>query len=125
MKILVIDDEEMIRSLAQRILLRAGHEVLLAEDGQAGFEMFSNNPGDIDLVLLDLTLQGTPGMETLAQIRAIVNDVPCIISSGNFPEQGLVPAELDHHVAFLQKPYRASQLTDVVNSLYRIEQQTD
>ncbi|MFH1373717.1 MAG: response regulator [bacterium] len=125
MKVLIIDDEEMIRSLAQRILHRAGHEVLLAEDGRTGLELFSSKPGDIDLVLLDLTLQGTPGMETLARIRAIVNDVPCIISSGNPPEPGLVPAELDHHITFLQKPYRASQLTDVVNSFDRVEQQTD
>ena len=125
MKVLIIDDEEMIRSLTQRILQRAGHEVLLAEDGQAGFDMFSNDPGDIDLILLDLTLQGTPGIETLAKIRAIVNDVPCVISSGNPPEPGLVPAELDHHITFLQKPYRASQLTDVVNSFDHVEQQTD
>ena len=81
MRILIIDDEEMIRDLTENILTRAGFDVLTADSGQSGLELFSENFHQIDLVLLDLTMDDIPGMEILKRIREISPHLPCIISS--------------------------------------------
>lgn len=116
-RILIIDDEEMIRSLAQRILTRGGFDVLTAESGQSGLKLFSENFHQIDLVLLDLTMDDMPGIETLKRIREISPDLPCIISSGQEPGPNELPDELNRNVCFLQKPYRAMQLSEMVNQI--------
>lgn len=117
MRILVIDDEEMIRSLAQRILARAGFDVLAVESGQGGLKLFSENFHQIDLVLLDLTMDDMPGIETLKRIREISPDLPCIISSGQEPGPNELPDELNRNVCFLQKPYRTKQLLEMVSQI--------
>jgi len=116
-RILVIDDEEMIRSLAQRILTREGFDVLTAESGQSGLKLFSENYYQIDLILLDLTMDGIPGVDTLKRIREISPNLPCIISSGQEPGPNELPDELNQNVCFLQKPYRAKQLSEMVNQI--------
>ena len=117
MRILVIDDEEMIRSLAQRILTREGFDVLTAESGQSGLKLFSENFLQIDLILLDLTMNDIPGVETLKRIREISPNLPCIISSGQEPGPNELPDELNQNVCFLQKPYRAKQLLEMVSQI--------
>lgn len=117
MRILVIDDEEMIRSLAQRILIRAGFDVLTAESGQSGLKLFSENFHQIDLVLLDLTMDGILGVDTLKRIRETSPNLPCIISSGQEPGSNELPYELNRNVCFLQKPYRTKQLLEMVSPL--------
>jgi two-component system cell cycle sensor histidine kinase/response regulator CckA len=116
-RILVIDDEEMIRDLAQRILTQAGFDVLIAESGQSGLKLFSEKFYLIDLVLLDLTMDDMPGIETLERIREISPDLPCIISSGQEPGANELPDKLNQNVCFLQKPYRAKQLLEMVNQI--------
>ena len=117
MRILVIDDEEMIRSLAQRILTREGFDVLTAESGQSGLKLFSEKFYQIDLILLDLTMDGIPGVETLKRIREISPNLPCIISSGQEPGPNELPDELNQNVCFLQKPYRTKQLLEMVSQI--------
>ena len=117
MRILVIDDEEMIRSLVQRILTREGFDVLTAESGQSGLRLFSENFHQIDLVLLDLTMDDMPGIETLKRIREISPNLPCIISSGQEPGLNELPDELNQNVCFLQKPYRTKQLLEMVSQI--------
>ncbi len=116
-RILVIDDEEMIRSLAQRILTREGFDVLKAESGQSGLKLFSEKFYQIDLILLDLTMDGIPGVETLKRIREISPNLPCIISSGQEPGPNELPDELNQNVCFLQKPYRTKQLLEMVSQI--------
>ncbi len=120
MKILVVDDEQMIRDLAERILTRAGYEVELAESGRTGLERFAQTPSDIDLVLLDLTLDDYPGEEVLARLRDVSPSIPCIISSGHSLATLKLPDHLKPGTRFLEKPYRASQLSDLVAEILSI-----
>jgi len=116
-KILVIDDEEMIRDLVQKILTRAGFAVVTAESGQSGINIFADNLHHIGLVLLDLTMDGMSGVDTLRRIRALSPDVPCLISSGQAPAPDEIPEQLKANVYFLQKPYRANQLAAMVSEI--------
>jgi len=68
MKILVVDDEQIIRDLASKILTRAGYETELAESGREGIERFNAACDDIGLVLLDLSLSDVAGIDALREI---------------------------------------------------------
>ena len=114
MKILVIDDEEMIRNLARKILQRDGHEVLLADSGQSGLAIFSREHESLGLVLLDIRMHGVSGIETLHRIRDISPTMPCIMSSGQITDQTDLPDDITANLRFLQKPYRANTLSEMV-----------
>ncbi len=87
--ILVVDDDDGYRSMLERILMRAGHAVSTARDGQEGLEAVGSQP--LDLVLADLNLPGINGLELIRQIKEIDPDLPCIVITG----QGSAEYSLD------------------------------
>lgn len=115
--ILVIDDEEFIRSLVLKILNKQYYNVILAENGESGVSMFKKHSERIDLAIIDMTMDDLNGLEVLEKIRQITPNIPGIISSGNCYDNHDVPEELSKNLFFLQKPYRSQQLTDLVNSI--------
>jgi two-component system cell cycle sensor histidine kinase/response regulator CckA len=118
-KVLVVDDEEIVRKMAKQVLERYKFRVLLAEDGARGVELYRRESAGIDCVLLDLTMPVMNGEEALARMRQMRDDVPVILSSGyneaearrRFTGMGLA--------GFLQKPYRAGALVEIVQSVMR------
>lgn len=78
-RILVIDDEEMVRSLLQRTLEKAGYDIITAANGQEGLDKMSQF--DVNLILLDITMPVLDGFQTLELIRQQCN-VPVIMVSG-------------------------------------------
>jgi len=79
-KILVIDDEEGIRNLLDTLLDRKGYDVILADNGQKGLEVFRRERPDI--VVLDLKMPGMDGLTVLQQIRHLDPTQPVIILTG-------------------------------------------
>ena len=120
MKILVVDDEQMIRDLAVKILTRDGHNVTTAESGQDGVAAFERAADEIDLVLIDATLSDLSGADAIRQMRSLAPGVPCILSSGHALEEITLPEDLSGQVHFLEKPYRARQLSALVNDILSI-----
>ena len=114
MRILVIDDEEMIRTLAVKILEKAGHAVMTAESGREGIELVERNPEMIDIAIVDNTMPGMTGLETIREIRRCSELLPCILSSGNVIEPEQVPEDIRLHTYLLQKPYRPQTLVEKV-----------
>ena len=78
-KILVVDDDEAVRNLVQRILEEAGYDVVTASNGQQALEKVSQ-PG-LSLILLDIIMPGLDGFEVLERIRQYEN-IPVIMLSG-------------------------------------------
>jgi len=107
----------MIRSLARKILEKAGFQVLVAESGQEGVRLFSENKDDVGLVLLDMRMEGLSGIETLRLIRQLSPEVPCIISTGQVTELDDLPEDIQTSVRFLHKPYRAASLTEAATEM--------
>ena len=68
-KILVIDDEQGIRDLLDTLLSRKGYDVLLAENGQKGLEIFRRERPDV--MVLDLKMAGMDGLTVLRQVRSL------------------------------------------------------
>jgi PAS domain S-box-containing protein len=113
--ILVIDDDPDVRRVGSRMLEPLGFKVLIAAAGQEGLDIFQASEGEIDCVILDLTMPGMGGEEVFRELRRLRPDVRVILSSGynaqeltqRFGGQGLA--------GFIQKPYRMANLQEILN----------
>jgi len=113
-RILVVDDEAIIRNLAVRMLGQLGYEVVTANDGQEAVESFSAHAQEIDLVILDLVMPRMSGRDCLARLRAIDPDVRILLSSGYSPDDTITELIRKEDLGFIQKPYVVNQLAQAV-----------
>lgn len=114
MSVLIVDDEEVIRVLATKILQRSGQATLTADTPVNGLYLLSENLSTVNLVILDYNLPGMSGIDLLGEIRKLAPGMPCIFSSGDQLEGSEVPEEIRQNVFFLQKPYKPQELTSLV-----------
>ncbi|MCX6967804.1 MAG: ATP-binding protein [Verrucomicrobia bacterium] len=112
---LVVDDEESVRTLASRMLETFEFRVITASDGREGVEKFEQNAEAITAVLLDVTMPMMGGLEVLDRIRAIRPDVPVLFMSGYMREGQL--HNLDRATDFLQKPFKIEDLQEKLRVL--------
>jgi PAS domain S-box-containing protein len=108
--ILVVDDEELVRSMAKFTLERCGYSVELAPDGKCAVDQFATRPKEFAAILLDLTMPVMNGDEALRHIRQIRPDVPVVLSSGFSEAEALERFQKAGLAGFLQKPYTATAL---------------
>ena len=104
--LLVVDDDDMIRSLASRIAEHLGLTVLEARDGLEAVDLFRERHQDLSLVVMDLTMPRMGGGEAFARMREIDPGVPIVLSSGYDEEEVTRPFAEMGLAGFLQKPYR-------------------
>jgi CheY-like chemotaxis protein len=116
--ILLVDDEEMIRSLGKTILTRLGYTVLLAPNGKEGLSVYFENRDRVDLVILDVSMPILSGPEVLEQIRAMDPEAKIILSSG-YSDTNVDQIFYPHHrpSGFVSKPYRPVDLARVVRNV--------
>ncbi|HTO94008.1 MAG TPA: response regulator, partial [Bacteroidota bacterium] len=115
--ILVVDDEETIRFLVRDILEGMGYTVLAAPDGSAALALYERHRGNVDLVILDMTMPGMGGRETFEKLKAVDPDVRAILSTG-YAEDERARQMLALGVrAFVQKPYRVEELASAVRRI--------
>ncbi|NLI48105.1 MAG: PAS domain S-box protein [Acidobacteria bacterium] len=108
--VLLVDDEEAVRALAERMLRRLGFEVVTAADGASAVEQFRARRREITAVVLDLTMPAMDGGETLQALRAADPGVRVLLASGY--DEGDVSRRFGDGGpdAFIQKPYRLATL---------------
>lgn len=117
--ILLIDDEEAIRTLARTILERAGYNAIVTPSGELGLEMLRSRPDHVDLIIVDYSLDGLSGTELVAALRSVAPTMPIIISSGEDIDLDRLPTELQVDLGFLQKPYKAEALVEIIKVALR------
>jgi PAS domain S-box-containing protein len=118
-RVLVVDDEPMVRGTMARALRLAGHTVHVAEDGASAVALVvAGEP--IDVVVLDLVMPGIDGVETLRRLRAHTPDLPAIICSGYGSEGAFAALASERDVQLLPKPFSVSDLTARVASVSRV-----
>jgi CheY-like chemotaxis protein len=115
-KVLVVDDEEVVRRMARQILEHYRCGVLLAEDGARGVEIFSREADEIGCVILDLTMPVMSGEEALHRMRSLRTDIPIVISSGYNKAEAMRRFDGKGVAGFLQKPYRAATFMEAVRA---------
>ena len=99
------------------MLREFGFDVITATDGSLGVELFRENLGKIDLVILDLTMPHMDGEQCFRELRQVKPDIKVLMSSG-FSEQEVLQKFIGKGPAgFIQKPYKLSTLRE---SLYKI-----
>jgi CheY-like chemotaxis protein len=118
--ILVVDDEQAVRTIAREALTRAGFTVVLAEDGAAAVERFGAMAAAIDAVLLDMTMPGLSGIETLRAIHTIRRDLPVILTSGYSEQEAADRCSGEVIAGFIQKPFGPSALVARINDALAI-----
>ncbi len=117
-KILVIDDDKMVRVAATKLLRRAGHEVWTAENGRVGVKSLENQP--VDLVITDLIMPEMEGIETTKTIRGCYPNLPIIAMSGGGRTKNTDYLNIIEKLgadATLAKPFSMKQLLDTVSTL--------
>jgi DNA-binding NtrC family response regulator len=113
-RILVVDDEELYRRTLERILTRAGHEVVHA--GEATEALCAVTSEQFDLVLCDLKMPGIDGLELIRQIRELEPDLPCILITGHGSPKSSVEALDAGAFWYFEKPFEQTHL-DVIRGL--------
>ncbi len=115
--VLAVDDESTVLVLAKDILELQGFTVLTARNGEEALRQYTGRPGEIDLVLLDLTMPLMGGRECLKKILEMDPQARIVISSG-FSEESTVRELLaDGALDYIQKPYDIDVLARVVRGV--------
>lgn len=110
--ILVVDDELVVRKVAQTALERRGYRVLAAPGCDEAVLIMEKQGKDVDVVLLDWAMPGKNGEETLSMLNQIRPGLPVVLSSGY--NQSEVAQYFPVLAGFIQKPYTVDQLTEVI-----------
>ena len=113
-RVLLIDDDELVRKVIARQLKRFGFEVVQAAGGREGLDRFAEPGPKFRAVVLDRTMPGMSGEQTLLQLRELDAEVPVLLISGYSAESIDVD---DPHVAFLQKPMTEAALREALHGL--------
>ena len=120
-KILVMDDEEMVREVLGRMLARLGYEAEFARDGGEAIEMFVQAQGSgqaFAAVILDLTVPGgMGGKETMARLLEIDPQVKAIVSSGYSDDPIMADFQKYGFSGVIAKPYKISELGKILQEV--------
>lgn len=116
-KILFVDDESVICTMAADFLELHGFEVETYEDSSEALSAFSSDPSDYDIVITDQTMPGLSGCELLERIKGIRGDIPQILCTGYSENLGCLNKKDSHIDAFFMKPYRFDELIGQIEKL--------
>jgi PAS domain S-box-containing protein len=114
-RILVIEDESLIRLLVNTMLQRLGYEVVLAEDGQEGIEIFERELGRFDLVLSDVIMPRLNGRQVLVHLKERYPAVKVVFGSGFHDQETRDELMKLGALGFLQKPYDLAELSQIIS----------
>jgi two-component system, cell cycle sensor histidine kinase and response regulator CckA len=115
--LLLVEDEDMVRTVAERALTRHGYDVLTAHNGEEGLQILKSR-NDIDLLVSDVVMPVMDGPSLGRQARALYPDLPIIFMSGYAEEHLRDSIDLDQ-IEFLPKPFSVQRLAEIVKQVLR------
>jgi two-component system cell cycle sensor histidine kinase/response regulator CckA len=120
-RVLLVEDEDTVRAVAERALVRQGYEVTTAADGEDGLDALARivaAGNDIDLVVSDVVMPSMDGPAMVREIRRVKPDLPVLFMSGYAEEQ--LRREIDiANMHFLAKPFSVAQIVAAVEQVLR------
>ena len=116
-RVLVVDDEKPIRLITEQTLVAFGYRVLLASDGAEAIALFAQQHGDIQAVIMDMTMPTMDGASAIRVLEKINPSVPVIAASGISTNEALARDAGANVKVFLQKPYTADAVLNVLKQV--------
>lgn len=118
-RILIAEDEDVIRDFVVINLKRAGYEVVDVPDGEKAIQVFQESGGDFDVVVLDIMMPGIDGFGVCEKIRAASNSIGIIMLSAKSQEMDKVRGLMTGADDYITKPFSPSELVARVDAIYR------
>ncbi|MGE5786478.1 MAG: response regulator, partial [Myxococcales bacterium] len=116
--VLLVDDEPLVLRSGGRMLHAMGCEVLSANSGREGVELFKARREAVSLAIIDLVMPDMDGVATMRELHALVPELPVLLTSGYAPDAGKIDVLIDGpRVAYLSKPYDPSALISAAAKL--------
>ena len=116
-KILVVDDDESIRSMLIELFQNLNCVVHSAKNGEEAFQIYRNQSDGFDLVILDFQMPVMGGKAAFAKIRSIEPTQKILMISGALKDSDLQKIISKKHVAFLSKPFHIDDIVEELNKL--------
>ena len=108
-KLLLVEDEDMVRAVAERALVRAGYSITTAADGEEGLAAIANGKEEFDLIVSDVVMPAMDGPAMARAIRRVKPHIPILFMSGYAEEQ--LRNEIDiANMHFIPKPFSVQQI---------------
>jgi CheY-like chemotaxis protein len=114
--VLLVEDDEGVRQLTERILCSFGYEVLVARDGEDALRRIADGAG-IHAVVSDVVMPGLSGVELVERLRAVQGDLPVLLLSGYTGDEVSATLAGTGRQAFLQKPFSPDALAAALDDL--------
>ncbi len=115
-RILLVEDQEEVRTVARRILAARGYRVVEAGNGVEALSVIDADDEGIDLVLTDAVMPSMNGPDLVRALRATIPELPVIIASGYTDHELVKHCTIDLKVPFLAKPFQAEELLKIVRA---------
>ncbi len=118
-RILVCEDEDVIRDFVVINLKRAGYEVVDVNCGEKALEVFENEKGAFDIALLDIMMPGIDGFQVCKELRKKSSTIGIIMLSAKTQEMDKVSGLMLGADDYITKPFSPSELTARIDAIYR------
>ncbi|MCA9794059.1 MAG: response regulator [Candidatus Eremiobacteraeota bacterium] len=118
-RILVVDDEEIIRNMANKMLRRLGYDVVTKTDGMEGLSYYREHHQEVDLVILDMIMPNMDGRDCFRALKRVNPEVQAILSTGYSLNQTVQEILDEGLLGVINKPYEFNQIADVVSRALR------
>lgn len=115
--ILLVEDEEIVASIGEKMLTRLGYRVWIACNGNKAIELYEQRRSDIELVILDMVMPGMGGGEIFDRLRSINPQVAVLLSSGYSLNSQAMEIMKRGCRGFIQKPFNIEKLNQKINEV--------
>ena len=116
-RILLVEDEPVVRDFATRALREKGYNVFDVGSAEEGLEMFEREEHQFDMVFSDVVLPGKSGVQLIDELMSLEPELPVLLSSGYADQKSQWPIIRDKGLRFLQKPYSLQDLLSTIREV--------
>lgn len=116
--VMLVDDEEMVLEVGRLMLQKLGYMVLVARNGKEALEVYTENKGYVDLVILDMVMPGMGGGEAFDRLKEIDQDVKVLLSTGYSIEGQAKEIMRRGCRGFIQKPFAMEEFSRKIKEVF-------
>ena len=115
-RVLLVDDDHLVRNVTARMLESIGYQVIATSGGEEAIEHYRRNPADIDLAIIDLAMPNIDGCETFRMLRRINPAIRAILATG-YDRDSVAQAMIDEGMlGLVQKPFDVQELSQAIGA---------